>query len=132
VWTFNVATGTKELLAPKVDGQLVTYGAAQFSKDGRGIYVTTDRDSEFQRLAYLDLTTHQYTVLTDYIKWDIQDFKLSPDGEMIALQSNEEWPHGPSLDQCTYWQGHSSNQSSPGLHEWFSLAQERVISWVHS
>jgi dipeptidyl aminopeptidase/acylaminoacyl peptidase len=90
VWAFDVATGIKELLTPKVDGQLVAYGSAQFSKDGRGLYVTTDRDSEFQRLAYLDLKTHQYTFLTDYIKWDILDFKLSPDGKMIAVQSNED------------------------------------------
>ena len=90
VWSFNVATGTKQFLTPKVDGQPATYGAAEFSKDGKGIYVTTDRDSEFQRLAYLDLKTRQYTFLTDYIKWDIQDFKLSPDGNRIALLSNED------------------------------------------
>ena len=90
VWAFDVATGTKELLTPKVDGQTVTYGAVQFSKDGKGIYATTDRDSDFERLAYLDLKTHQYTFLTDYIKWNIQDFKLSPDGKMIALLSNED------------------------------------------
>jgi len=90
VWTFDVATGTKQLLTPKVADQMVAYGDAQFSKDGKGIYVTTDRDSEFQRLAYLDLKTRQYTFLTDYIKWDIQDFKLSPDGKMIALLSNED------------------------------------------
>jgi hypothetical protein len=90
VWSFDVATGKKELLTPKVEGETVAYGAAQFSKDGKGIYVTTDRNSDFQRLAYLDLKTHQYTFLTDYIKWDIRDFKPSPDGTMIALQSNED------------------------------------------
>ena len=36
VWTFDVATGTKQLLTPKVADQLVAYGDAQFSKDGKG------------------------------------------------------------------------------------------------
>ena len=44
-------------------GDRIVYG-----KDGRGIYVTTDRNSDFQRLAYLDLKTRQYTFLTDSIK----------------------------------------------------------------
>jgi hypothetical protein len=30
----------------------VAYNNAKFSKDGKGLYVTTDKDSEFQRLAY--------------------------------------------------------------------------------
>ena len=33
--------------------------AALFSKDGKGIFVTTDRESEFQRLAYIDLAERQ-------------------------------------------------------------------------
>lgn len=90
LWLFDVATGKKELLTPKVGGETVAYGAAQFSKDGKGVYVTTDRDSDFQRLAYFDLATRQYKFLTDYIKWDIQDFKLSPDGKLIAVLSNED------------------------------------------
>jgi hypothetical protein len=41
----------------------VSYGAAAFSADGRGVYVTTDKDSEFQRLGYIDVATKQLTLL---------------------------------------------------------------------
>jgi dipeptidyl aminopeptidase/acylaminoacyl peptidase len=90
LWAFDVATGRKTALTPKSGSETVFYGAGQFSRDGKGVYVTTDRSSEFQRLAYIDLQTHQYTFLTDYIKWDIQEFKLSPDGKLIGLIANQD------------------------------------------
>ena len=89
LWVADVAAGTKELITPK-GGEQVAYGAGQFSKDGRGLYVTTDKDSEFQRLAYLDLATKQHTYLTDHIKWDVDTFNLSPDGRTIAFVTNED------------------------------------------
>src|SRR5262249_40048108 len=61
-----------------------------FSKDGQGLYVTTDRASEFKRLAYVDLTTKQHTFLTDHIPWDVNEFRLSWDGKMIAFITNED------------------------------------------
>ncbi len=65
------------------------YSGGQFSKDGHGIYTTTDKDSEFHRLAYLDLTTKQHTYLTN-ISWDIEEFDLSDNREMIAFVTNED------------------------------------------
>jgi dipeptidyl aminopeptidase/acylaminoacyl peptidase len=90
LWIFDVVGGSKTLLTPKSDNETVSYGAGQFSKDGKGIYVTTDRSSEFLRLAYIDLQTHQYTFPADHIKWDIQEFKPSPDGKLIGLIANED------------------------------------------
>ena len=90
LWLVNVATGEKSLLTPKGAGEKVAYNGAQFSKDGKGVYVTTDRDSEFQRLAYIDLATKQYKFLTDHIKWDVDEFDLSPDGKTLAMVANED------------------------------------------
>ncbi|HLM55407.1 MAG TPA: prolyl oligopeptidase family serine peptidase [Pyrinomonadaceae bacterium] len=89
LWVADAAAGTKELVTPK-GGEKVAYGAGQFSKDGRGLYVTTDRDSEFQRLAYVDLATKQHTYLTDHIKWDVDSINLSPDGRTLAFVTNED------------------------------------------
>lgn len=88
-WLMDAATGEKTLLTPKTNEQ-VSYGAAQFSKDGRGIFLTTDRESEFQRLAYFDLATKDYRYLTDHLKWDVDDFHLSHDGQMLAVGTNED------------------------------------------
>jgi dipeptidyl aminopeptidase/acylaminoacyl peptidase len=88
LWLADVAKGTKELLTPR--GVKVAYSAAQFSKDGKGFYTSTDKDSEFQRLAYVDLATREYTYLTDHIKWDVDALDLSPDGRAIAFTTNED------------------------------------------
>ena len=90
LWFVNAATGEKTLLTPKGAGEKIAYGGAQFSKDGKGVYVTTDRDSEFQRLAYVDLATKQHKFLTDHIKWDVDEFDLSPDGKTLAIVTNED------------------------------------------
>jgi dipeptidyl aminopeptidase/acylaminoacyl peptidase len=89
-WLADAQAGTKELLTPKGGPEKVSYQGAQFSKDGRGVYVTTDKDSEFHRLAYVDLATKKHVYLTDHIKWDVDGFELSPDGRIIAFVTNED------------------------------------------
>ena len=91
LWILDVATGAKKLLTPSAKGERIFNGAcAQFSKDGKGVYHLTDRDSEFQRLAYIDIVSGQYTFLTSEIKWDIEEFALSPDRNLMSFITNEE------------------------------------------
>jgi len=90
LYTVDVASGKSTPLTPKKGGEKVSYDFAQFSVDGKGIYFTTDRDSDFLRLGFLNLTTNQVTYLTDDIKWDIENFKISPDRKSIAFISNQE------------------------------------------
>jgi dipeptidyl aminopeptidase/acylaminoacyl peptidase len=90
LWLMDAQSGAKTLLTPKGEGQKVAYGGAAFSRDGKGVYVSTDRESEFQRLAYVDLETKQYHYLTDDIKWDVESFEQSWDGKTIALVSDED------------------------------------------
>jgi dipeptidyl aminopeptidase/acylaminoacyl peptidase len=89
IWLVDVASGDKTLVTPK-GTEKVAYGGGTFSKDGRGIYTTTDKDSEFQRLVYIDLSTKKHTYLTDHIKWDVDSFALSNDGRQIAFVTNED------------------------------------------
>jgi len=90
LWLVDVASGQKTLLTPREAAETVAYDGAQFSRDGNGVYVTTDRGSEFQRLAYLDLATKRYRFLTSGIPWDVDEFALSPDGRWIACVTNED------------------------------------------
>jgi len=89
LWLVDVASGEKTLLTPKGEGEPVAYGSAKFSRDGKGVYLTTDRESEFQRLAYLDLATKRYRYLTSRIPWDVEEFALSSDGQLMAFVVNE-------------------------------------------
>jgi dipeptidyl aminopeptidase/acylaminoacyl peptidase len=90
LWIVDAATGEKSLITPKGSATKIAYRGGRFSKDGKGIYVTTDRDSEFQRLAYIDLATKQHTYLTSQIRWDVDEFDLSDDGKTIAFIANED------------------------------------------
>ncbi len=90
LWLVDTTTGEKIELTPRNAAEKVSYGEARFSKDGKGIYVTTDRDSEFRRLAYLDLATKQPSYLTKSIHWDVETFDLTHDGKMLAFLTNEE------------------------------------------
>jgi len=89
LWMFDAATGAKTLLTPK-EGPKIAWGGAVFSKDGKGLYLTTDKDSEFQRLAYMDLQSKALTFLTTDVKWDVEDFSLSDDGKTLAYVTNED------------------------------------------
>lgn len=90
VWLVDTTTGQKTLLTPKNQGEPISYQGAAFSKDGKGLYVISDRESEFQRLAYFDLATQTYTDLTRDIPWDVDDFALSDDGKHLAFVTNED------------------------------------------
>jgi dipeptidyl aminopeptidase/acylaminoacyl peptidase len=89
LWLVNVETGEKTALTPRGVKEKISYGDARFSKDGKGVYVTTDKDSEFHRLAYVDLSTKAHTYLTSKIPWDVDTFDLSHDGKRIAFVTNE-------------------------------------------
>jgi dipeptidyl aminopeptidase/acylaminoacyl peptidase len=90
LWLFDVNTGEKTLITPKNQPEKIFYGAGEFSRDGKGIYVTTDRASEFRRLTYIDLATKRQTTLTANINWDVEELKLSPDGRVLAVVTNED------------------------------------------
>src|SRR6267142_2640830 len=89
LWLVDTATGEKTPLTPRDSKEKVSYSDGQFSKDGKGIYVTTDKSSEFHRLAYLDLVSKEHTYLTSEIPWDVETFDISHDGKQIAFVANE-------------------------------------------
>jgi dipeptidyl aminopeptidase/acylaminoacyl peptidase len=89
-WLVDTATGEKTALTPRETKEKIAYGNAQFSKDGKGIYLTTDKDSEFQWLEYMNLASKDTKVLTSGIPWDVSRFNLSNDGKMIAFVTNED------------------------------------------
>ncbi|HUE57910.1 MAG TPA: S9 family peptidase [Candidatus Udaeobacter sp.] len=90
LWLVDTTTGEKTELTPRNTTEKVSYGEARFSKDGKGIYVTSDKDSEFHRLAYIDLAMKQPKYLTSGINWDVETFDLSHDGVMIAFVTDED------------------------------------------
>lgn len=89
LWLIDVATGAKTRLSPQTSREEL-YDFPQFSSDGKGLYVITNHDSDVRRLAYLDLQTKQFKYPSDHIKWDVDEFQLSPNGKTLAFVTNEE------------------------------------------
>ena len=99
LYLIDVETGRKQRITQPPAGETVAYLAAAFVPDGR-ILVTSDRGSEFQRLAVLDPRTGDETVLVGDIPWDIDAFRgdipwdtdtirVSRDGRTVAFLTNE-------------------------------------------
>jgi dipeptidyl aminopeptidase/acylaminoacyl peptidase len=89
LWIFDVATGAKTAVTPRGAGEKVAYGAALFRKDGKGLFVTTDRGSEFQRLATLGADGRGLEFRTPDTA-DVDEIDLSRDGRTLAFVTNEK------------------------------------------
>ena len=89
LWLVDTKTGEKSALTPRDANEKISYGDAEFSKDGKGVFITTDRDAEFHRLAFLGFASGQPRYLTTKIPWDVDGFTLSHDGRRIAFVTNE-------------------------------------------
>lgn len=87
LWLIDAVSGQKTELTPK-GSEKVFYSAVGFSRDGKGIYLITDKGNEYLRLAYMDLATKSLKYLTNF-KWDIEEAQLSWDRRYLALAVNE-------------------------------------------
>jgi dipeptidyl aminopeptidase/acylaminoacyl peptidase len=94
LWLVDTKTGEKTALTPAGTkrGDKVAYGDARFSKDGKGIYVTTDSGAEYMNLAYVELSRPEikYLISGPEAKWDVERFDLSHDGIFIAYVKDED------------------------------------------
>jgi dipeptidyl aminopeptidase/acylaminoacyl peptidase len=89
LWSLDLATGQRAPLTPRPEGEKVSYGEGRWARDGRALYVTTDRDGELLRLARLDPKTGRHEFLSSHIAWDVEALDLSSDGRTLATIVNE-------------------------------------------
>ncbi|WP_406694010.1 prolyl oligopeptidase family serine peptidase [Singulisphaera sp. Ch08] len=91
VYLVDIKTGQTEAITPKSSSEapVVSHADVRWSKDGKAIYWTSDRDAEFRRLTRYDLATRTSTTLTAGIPWNVDGFDLSDDGATIVLSANE-------------------------------------------
>jgi len=66
----------------------IAYGGAAFAPDGT-LWVTSDQDSDFQRLGRVDMATGVFTAVSTEPRWDVEDFDIAEDGSFIAYSINE-------------------------------------------
>jgi dipeptidyl aminopeptidase/acylaminoacyl peptidase len=94
LWQVDAKTGEKTALFLMGTGRddKIAYGDTQFSKDGRGIYFTTDAGGECLNLAYLEFAHPQSKLLFSgsAAKWDVEQFDLSHDAKLLAYLKDED------------------------------------------
>lgn len=88
LFTVNIEDGKMEQINPKDTN--ISYDAALWAKDGKGIYYTSDEQGEFKELRYYDIESKKTTVLTNEIEWDIEEIAMSKSGKTLAFVANED------------------------------------------
>jgi dipeptidyl aminopeptidase/acylaminoacyl peptidase len=88
LWLLDAQSGDKRALTPDRSARVAHAGAA-FSPDGRTLYTTTDRTSEFRRLVAIDIATREARILSER-PWDVEQFDLASDGTKLAYTTNED------------------------------------------
>ncbi len=88
LFILDLASGRAQEIAPKAGK--VRYENARLARDGRSVYVISDRGSDFGRLVQIDVASGKDTVLTPDLKWDVENFTLSDDDRLLAYSVNED------------------------------------------
>lgn len=84
----DLASGKVTQIAPKAGK--VLYQSPYFSRDARSVFAISDKDSDTRRLVQIDIGSGKATVMTPDLKWDVEAFKLSDDGRVLAWSANED------------------------------------------
>ncbi|WP_197735491.1 S9 family peptidase [Rubrobacter xylanophilus] len=87
LYLLDLASGEATLLTPH-EGE-ARFHSARMTPDGRSVFLATDRDGDFLRLARLDLATQKIEYLTpdDH---DVEEVELSRDGRYLVATRNVE------------------------------------------
>jgi dipeptidyl aminopeptidase/acylaminoacyl peptidase len=84
----DLGTGRAEELA--FTAKPARFQDARLTPDGRSVLVITDADSEYLRLAEIELASGAGTVLSPALSWDVEGYELSDDGRTLAYAVNED------------------------------------------
>lgn len=86
---FDLATRKRTDLKLPTD-EPAAIGAMAFTHDGKHVLMTTDADSEFRRLARLNIASGEYTWLTADLNWDVDELTVSEATGEVAITINED------------------------------------------
>jgi len=142
----DVTTGEVKTITPRLTdkkAETVSYQGGRWAGDGRSIFTTTDRDSEFLRLVRLGLDNSIQAEISRDIPWDVEDLDVSEDGTLLAFLTNEDGfsklhlvdtKTGAALPSPELPPGVGTNlEFRPGSHEvGFAVSWARSPSDVYS
>jgi dipeptidyl aminopeptidase/acylaminoacyl peptidase len=68
----------------------IAFGAARFSRDGKGVYYISDEDSDFRRLRYEAIGGRDARIVSGDVSWDVEHLALSDGGTFLAYTINAD------------------------------------------
>jgi len=84
---FDIQSGQLRQITPKEGKGSVT--AAAFTADGKGVYLVTDRWSDFNQLYRIGADGKQQPLSAE-MKWDVEELAVAADGSRVAIAVNED------------------------------------------
>ncbi|WP_261512678.1 S9 family peptidase [Chryseobacterium paludis] len=88
LYIYDLETKNLESITDRKEKGVVQTGAS-FGKTPDEIWYTTDRDNEFNRLAFLNLKTKKINYLTSSIPWNVESYEVSKDKSKLIFVTNE-------------------------------------------
>ena len=88
IWLLDIETGKLTEVTDR-NSKGIPQSEATFSNLSNEIWLVTDKDNEFQRLAAMNLNTKKTTYYTSDIPWNVESFNLSEDKKSIVFITNE-------------------------------------------
>jgi dipeptidyl aminopeptidase/acylaminoacyl peptidase len=85
----DLKTGERTDL-PRPTDEIASFGQARFAKGGRSVYIATDSEGEFSRLARLDMASGEYEWLTADIDWDVSGLEVHDETGLVAFTVNAD------------------------------------------
>lgn len=89
-YMYLLEIATKKITQINPVRKKISYGGAKFTKDGKGIYYTSDEDTENLTLRYYEIATGKSKLITESIGWGVESFILSRNGKFMVFNVNEE------------------------------------------
>lgn len=89
IWLIDLATGQRRRLLPSAaEPAAASYYPGAFSPDGRSLWITSNRGSEFLQLMRMDLATGRLEPFGPPTPWDVNGIEASRDGRTLAVSVN--------------------------------------------
>ena len=88
LYLLDVATGQKTKLGPASADS--GWFHARLAAGGKGAYLISNAEGDFNQIAYLDFASGQAAPLRPELHWDISAVEVSPDGRLVAYIANED------------------------------------------
>ena len=90
IWLLDVASGQRRRVLPTAAdiAPKATHFISGWTPDGRGLFITSDRTSEFREMMRFDIHSGTLTRLSAATPWDIESGTVSADGKHLAFVAN--------------------------------------------